>query len=333
MIGWTKCRPAQHNVLRLIPTLRTVITVLCLVAASSSVWADQTEWGPALVAGQRVMVLGDSITQDGRYLSYVEYYLQKQSPKLDFDFINIGLASETASGLSEEGHPGPRPCIHDRLDLALADVKPQLVIACYGMNDGIYKPLNDGRRQAFERGVTRLVEKCRAAGAKMILITPPAYDIECHGGIETMKFDYDSVLEDYSAWEAASRPGEAMVIHIHDAIRQQIKPCRAAGHPLHNPGDGVHPTEMGHFVIAREVLAALQTALPSGELKQQLADAQADPLYQLVRQRQSSRGLGWLQYIGYTRVNQTTPSHMNDIQAVEAQAAEQLLQINALRRR
>ena len=72
--------------------------------------------GAASLAGKRVMVLGDSVTQDGRYLSYVEYYLQKQNPSLNFDIINAGLASETTSGLTEEGHPGPRPCIHDRLD-------------------------------------------------------------------------------------------------------------------------------------------------------------------------------------------------------------------------
>ena len=61
------------------------------------------------LSGKRVMTLGDSVTQDGRYVSFIEYYLQKQNPTLDFDFINAGLASETTSGLTEEGHPGPRP--------------------------------------------------------------------------------------------------------------------------------------------------------------------------------------------------------------------------------
>lgn len=288
--------------------------------------------GAASLAGKRVMALGDSVTQDGRYLSFVEYYLQKQNPKLNFDFINAGLASETTSGLTEDGHPGPRPCIHERLDLALADVKPQLIIACYGMNDGIYKPLSEERQKAFQDGVTRLVEKCRAAGAPVILVTPPAFDVDCQGGIAAAGFDYNTVLDVYSEWELKTRPAGATVIDLHVPMSQQVKPCRAANHPLHNQGDGVHPAEMGHFVIAKAIMQGLKLPLPEGDLAQQLAEAQADPLYQAVRQRQSARGHGWLQYIGYTRVNQTTKPHENDIQAIEVQAADSLKAIDQLRR-
>ncbi len=287
--------------------------------------------GAASLAGKRVMVLGDSVTQDGRYLSYVEYYLQKQNPSLNFDIINAGLASETTSGLTEEGHPGPRPCIHDRLDQALADIKPELVIACYGMNDGIYKPLSKEREDAFHNGIMWLVEKCRATGAEVILVTPPAFDVDCQGGVKAAGFDYNSVLDVYADWELKTRPGGATVIDLHVPMSKQVKPCREAGHPLHNQGDGVHPADMGHFVIAQAIMQGLAMPLPEGDLSKQMAEAQADPLYQLVRKRQSARGNGWLQYIGFTRVNKTTEPHLNDIQAVETQAAEDLKAIDALR--
>ena len=287
--------------------------------------------GAASLAGKRVMVLGDSVTQDGRYLSYVEYYLQKQNPSLNFDIINAGLASETTSGLTEEGHPGPRPCIHDRLDRALADIKPELVIACYGMNDGIYKPLSKEREDAFHNGIMWLVEKCRATGAEVILVTPPAFDVDCQGGVKAAGFDYNSVLDVYADWELKTRPGGATVIDLHVPMSKQVKPCREAGHPLHNQGDGVHPADMGHFVIAQAIMQGLAMPLPEGDLAKQMAEVQADPLYQLVRKRQSARGNGWLQYIGFTRVKKTTEPHLNDIQAVEAQAAEDLKAIDALR--
>lgn len=288
--------------------------------------------GAKSLAGKRVMVLGDSVTQDGRYLSYVEYYLQQQNPQLDFDIINAGLASETTSGLTEEGHPGPRPCIHDRLDRALADIQPKLVIACYGMNDGIYKPLSPEREKAFHDGILKLVEKCQAAGADVVLITPPAFDVDCQGGVKANGFDYNSVLDVYAEWELKSRPGGATVIDLHVPMSQQVKPCRAAGHPLHNQGDGVHPVDMGHFVIAKAIMQGLAMPLPEGDLAKQMAATQAAPLYQLVRKRQSARGNGWLNYIGFTRVNKTTEPHLNDIQAVEAQAAEEQKAIDALRR-
>ena len=287
--------------------------------------------GAASLAGKRVMVLGDSVTQDGRYLSYVEYYLQKQNPSLNFDIINAGLASETTSGLTEEGHPGPRPCIHDRLDRALADIKPELVIACYGMNDGIYKPLSKEREEAFHNGIMWLVEKCLATGAEVILVTPPAFDVDCQGGVKASGFDYNSVLDVYADWELKTRPGGATVIDLHIPMSKQVKPCREAGHPLHNQGDGVHPADMGHFVIAQAIMQGLAMPLPEGDLAKQMAEAQADPLYQLVRKRQSARGNGWLQYIGFTRVNKTTEPHLNDIQVIEAQAAEDQKAIDALR--
>ncbi|RLS42109.1 MAG: lipolytic enzyme [Planctomycetota bacterium] len=287
--------------------------------------------GAASLAGKRVMVLGDSVTQDGRYLSYVEYYLQKQNPSLNFDIINAGLASETTSGLTEEGHPGPRPCIHDRLDRALADIKPELVIACYGMNDGIYKPLSKEREEAFHNGIMWLVEKCLATGAEVILVTPPAFDVDCQGGVKASGFDYNSVLDVYADWELKTRPGGATVIDLHIPMSKQVKPCREAGHPLHNHGDGVHPADMGHFVIAQAIMQGLAMPLPEGDLAKQMAEAQADPLYQLVRKRQSARGNGWLHYIGFTRVNKTTEPHLNDIQVIEAQAAEDQKAIDALR--
>jgi lysophospholipase L1-like esterase len=312
-----------------------VLAVLWMpVLSEAAEPADKSDiaLGAELLAGKRVMVLGDSVTQDGRYLSYVEYYLQKQNPSLGFDIINAGLASETTSGLTEEGHPGPRPSIHDRLDRALADIQPQLVIACYGMNDGIYKPLSPEREKAFHDGILKLVEKCQAAGAEVVLITPPAFDVDCQGGVKANGFDYNSVLDVYSEWELKTRPGGAFVIDLHVPMSRQVKPCREAGHPLHNPGDGVHPADMGHFVIAKAILNGLAMPLPEGDLAKQLSAAQSDPLYQLVRKRQSARGTGWLNYIGFTRVNKTTEPHLNDIQAVEVQAAKEQQAIDTLRR-
>src|SRR3954466_4845697 len=100
------------------------------------------------LAGRRVVFLGDSITQAGGYVGIVDYYLERLHPDKDFDVLGLGLASETLSGLSEEGHAGgkfPRPCLAERLGRVLEKAKPDVVFACYGMNDGIYQPLDRDR--------------------------------------------------------------------------------------------------------------------------------------------------------------------------------------------
>ena len=86
----------------------------------------------------RVLFLGDSITHAGGYIAWIEMQCRLQGMDPLPEFINVGLSSETCTGLSEPDHPFPRPDIHERLDRALQQVQPDVVVACYGMNDGIY---------------------------------------------------------------------------------------------------------------------------------------------------------------------------------------------------
>ena len=93
--------------------------------------------------GQDRSLLGDSITHSGHYISFIETRLRQDNDNRIPEIINLGLPSETCSGLSEPDHPFPRPTVHERLDRALTKIKPDLVFACYGMNDGIYYPFSE----------------------------------------------------------------------------------------------------------------------------------------------------------------------------------------------
>src|SRR5204863_4762376 len=123
--------------------------------------------------------LGDSITYSGQYVDDFETFLFLRFPARQFEVINVGLPSETVSGLSEDGHAGgqfPRPDLHERLDRVLAKTKPDLIFACYGMNCGIYLPLDDARFQKYKDGIQWLRDKAKAAGANVIHVTPPTFD-------------------------------------------------------------------------------------------------------------------------------------------------------------
>ena len=74
-------------------------------------------------AQKRLLFLGDSITYGGTYVQIVEAALIAEHPDTVWEVLNLGLASETVSGLSEEGHANgqfPRPDLHERLDRVLA---------------------------------------------------------------------------------------------------------------------------------------------------------------------------------------------------------------------
>ena len=150
-----------------------VLAAAALLAACDSARAD----GPsALENVNRIVFLGDSITYGGQYIDYVDAYLVTRYPDRKIEVINIGLPSETASGLSEPGHAGgkfPRPCVHERLARLLPKAKADLIVACYGMNDGIYYPLGEERLKAYQDGIRRLADAVTAAKARLLLLTPP----------------------------------------------------------------------------------------------------------------------------------------------------------------
>ena len=145
-------------------------------------------------------VFGDS-THAG--VEFVEAYLRTRFPDARVELLDLGLPSETVSGLSEEGHAGgafPRPDLHERLGRVLEKAKPDFVVACYGMNDGIYLPFDAGRFQKFQDGIQRLRERCAAAGAKVLHVTPQTFD-QVKGGHP----GYSSTLDRYSDWLLSQR--------------------------------------------------------------------------------------------------------------------------------
>src|SRR5690349_8417029 len=152
---------------------RFLLALAALAAAPALAPAEEKFF---LRDGQRVLFLGDSNTYAGHYVSYLDAYLRTRFPGQKFELINLGLPSETVSGLSEPDHPYPRPDVHERLDRALARTKPDVVVACYGMNDGIYYPFSEERFRKYQDGMRRLIDRVKASGAAVVLMTTPPFD-------------------------------------------------------------------------------------------------------------------------------------------------------------
>lgn len=294
---------------RLIVPFLAVIVAICWLPAPAN--ASLSAGRPSVVlTGQRVLILGDSITQDGRYVTFIDYYLRRLAPEQKSDLISIGLSSETVSGLSEKTHPFPRPCVLERLDRALKAVKPQVVFACYGMNDGIYHPASAERLAAFTTGIHELIARVRASGAQLILFTPTVFDpvpipdrtVPADAGEFSYNkpfVGYDAVLADYARAELAlSEPG-VTVIDLHGPLTTALLAQRSRNPSFSFSPDGVHPNDTGHLLIARIILETLGYSL-----KGQSADAvsiEKDPLFPLVRDRRELRSEAWLPFVGYIR--------------------------------
>ncbi|CAN5355585.1 hypothetical protein BH23VER1_BH23VER1_16200 [soil metagenome] len=260
---------------------------LVLVQASATLArgeeAGELRW---FQPGERVLFLGDSITQDGRYIAIVDTLLAaKMGGDERPDLINLGLRSETASGLSEKDHPFPRPDVLDRIDAALAVAKPDTTFVCYGMNDAIYHPFGEERFAAYRDGVNRVIEKVSATGSKIVLFTPPPFDasssqsnLQGEGaddyGYQRPFEGYSEVLRRYGDWvkEQVSRPEIDAVIDIYQPLVELVEAGRKRD-PDYRYGDGVHPNWEGHVVIAQAVLAAAGTGKDLREKAETFVDA------------------------------------------------------------
>lgn len=200
----------------------------------------------------KILFLGDSITQQGDYVVAFDAWLVKRFPDQRFTVINAGVASETVSGLSEANHAGgrfPRPWLHERLERVLKAAKPDFIIACYGMNCGIYLELDAARFKRYQDGILSLRAAAKKYGAQVVHVTPPIYDN--HGGAG---FDYDTVLTAYSKWLVQQREEGWQVVDLHSKMRSKIDQCKQVDSGFTVQKDRVHPNQEGHWMMAQSLI-------------------------------------------------------------------------------
>ena len=311
--------------------LHLILLPLCLCAPAFA------QKGAPLSA-QKVLWLGDSITQAGDYVTIAEYYLNRQYTSSHFDFVGIGLSSETVSCLTEKDHPYPRPCLQERLQRALDMVHPQVVVACYGMNDGIYHPQSPERMAAFQKGIQNLIAAVRAKGARLILLTPPPFDpvaiattLDEHAPDFSYKAPYekyDDVLGDYTAWEKTQQAADVTVIDLHTPIDAYLAKQRVADPKFSFTKDGIHPDLAGHLLMARTLLKELRVNVPQTPLSDEAARLTSDPLYVLVKAHRENRSQAWLDYVGYTR-DKTVKT--GEVVAAEQKIQQMQIQVDLMR--
>lgn len=233
---------------------------------------NETAPSQQLDQAQRILFLGDSITYAGDYLVDFEAWLNRsvaspdtpqpdtprpetkqntrRSPPL---LINMGLPSETVSGLSEPNHAGgrfPRPVLSERLERVLAVAKPDLVIACYGINCGIYQPFSTERLAAYQHGLSQLKTQAEASGASCIFVTPPFYDDQR----ARKEFSYNEVLDQYADWLLGQRLRGWTVIDLHFPMHREVRLRRRTDPTFTFQPDAVHPNRAGHTWMATELI-------------------------------------------------------------------------------
>jgi len=259
---------------------------------------------------KRIVFLGDSITYAGGFVSAIEAAMIQAAPDRIYEVLNLGLPSETVSGLSEPGHADgkfPRPDLHERLKRVLEQTKPDLVVACYGMNDGIYYPLADERFNKFKSGIEKLHREVVERGSKIVHLTPAFFDALpirsrlLPAGLPEYRqpFEgYDEVLEAYSQWLLSKRSEGWEVYDVHSTMKNAVLEAREKDPKFTFAGDGVHPNAIGLSLMARPLADAWGLTLHDSESADQ---SKTQAFLKLIAQKQQVLKLAWLSATGHLR--------------------------------
>lgn len=305
------------------------IVTMALILVGPSAQGQESTGRELLSKSKRVVFLGDSITAAGQYVASFDAWLatelKDKAPKL----IDCGLPSETVSGLSEDGHAGgkfPRPDLAERLDRVLKLSNPDLVIACYGINCGIYLPFDESRFEKYQQGMKRLKSAVEKSGATFVVMTPPFYD----DLRSPRNFSYNEVLDRYSDWLIGQRKEGWTVIDLHGPMNKAIRERRSADPQFTMQPDGVHPNDAGHWFVAQQLIlwAGDQKAAAADSPKSMLAVQQmSEGILPLCQQRMSVLRDAYVGEAGHLRpgVAKGLP-----VSQAEAKAAELSAKISML---
>lgn len=116
---------------------KIILFFICSTIASGLFSQPVSQFGE----GERVVFLGNSITDGGRYHSFIWLYYMTRFPNMNLHILNAGIGGDTAFDM------------YERLDDDVFSKNPTTLIVTFGMNDSGYQEYNgdDGARFGEEK--------------------------------------------------------------------------------------------------------------------------------------------------------------------------------------
>jgi isoamyl acetate esterase len=222
--------------------MRLLIATLLLTA--TPVWADDT---PALKKGDRIVFLGDSITQAGvgpkGYVTLIKNRLADQHKDLGIEVIGAGISGNKV------------PDLQKRLDKDVLAKKPTLVVIYIGINDVWHSEMNPPRgtpKDKYEEGLKEVIGKIKEAGARVVLCTPTVIG-------EKKSNKLDAPLDEYAevSRKVAKETG-VTICDLRKAFREHLEKHNADDKEKGIlTSDRVHLNDAGNQLVADTILATI----------------------------------------------------------------------------
>ncbi|MCA9152232.1 MAG: SGNH/GDSL hydrolase family protein, partial [Planctomycetales bacterium] len=229
--------------------------------------------GPLLLQkGDRLAIVGDSITEQKMYSRMIETYLTVCVPDLAVTVRQYGWSGEKTDGFLR------------RMDNDCLRFSPTIATISYGMNDSRYRPFDATNGRWYADHYTAIVRKFQASGARVVVGSPG-----CAGKIATWVQSRSGTLEQHNlhlcalrdiAMAVAEQEGVAFADVFWPMYQANIEaPGRYQGdgsRPYEVAGrDGIHPGWAGQTIMAYAYLRALGLDGDLGTIDVDLSQQQA----------------------------------------------------------
>lgn len=216
-------------------------------------WSEEFLFRPH----DRVLFLGDSITEQYQYSTYLELYLTTRFPAAQMEFLNAGIGGDTAHGGA------------NRFQSHVLDEHPTVITINFGMNDAGYGAFDAGRHATYLKGTEQMLEAAKGAGIRVGLVSPNAVDRRIQERfklyVETQKQFY-APLQDLAKKHGCSFADQYAITRA--AIEKMEADNASSVIPYY---DGFHTSPPGGLLMAHAILAALHAP---AQVSQVAIDAQ-----------------------------------------------------------
>jgi lysophospholipase L1-like esterase len=203
-----------------------------------------------LQSGDRLAIIGDSITEQKMYSRIIETYLTVCVPELKITARQFGWSGETAEGFV-------RRMTNDCLRF-----QPTVATLFYGMNDHRYRAYDEATAQWYRENYTAVVDSLKTAGARVVLGSPG-----CVGRTPRWAPNTNTPPEDLNLnlcklrnldIDIAAQENVRFADVFWPMLTTGFTAKQKYGEDYAIPGkDGVHPDWSGHLVMAYTFLKAM----------------------------------------------------------------------------
>ena len=196
--------------------------------------------------GDRVVMIGDSITEQHLYSNYVEMWTVTRFPKWKITFRNVGIGGDRSVGGNS------------RFARDVLLHKPTAMTVDFGMNDGSYREFSDQTFKPYMDGLQGMADQATVANIRTAWVTPQPLDNDEQG--KTALTGYNQTLEKFSEGvRAISEKNSGKFVDQFHPYLQVLDAARSKADKYNRitAGDAVHPGPPGQALMAASILKGM----------------------------------------------------------------------------